>query len=523
MATPTVSGTKSCTTCPSLLAPDQQPALLGTSLSGDVCAIKLLPLIKPLQSQAAKARAQGFLARGCNKYGKDINTTPLAFDAAPSMRVGMDVNPYPADNNQDIASCSTCANRVAPRKVVIATGWTGSICRSTGNLMLGGDWEREDAYAKQCGGYVQYDPTRHAPAELDKFMFLPQFRDDVGLVDQAKAYKMSMDLMQDPRTMASDPERPNVTEFMVKHNIRAWRKISDPEGYGADIFLPIYDSSKWTKEQYDHVPQIGDQETPEKYADHGGHIYAIAVLWRMLEETPMAWGPGGVGKTEIFRHIAWLMQLPFYRYSISGETTIDQIFGSMRFLDGETVYQRVGLAATWDQPGVSFVDEPNTAEDEVWQALRSTMDNSKTITLASDRGQVIHQGPDTYFGMAGNPNWDILNVGTKVVSDPDMSRLTHLFFDYPPRELEAEILRQRAPMVTEQQITYILNATADMREHSRQGKIDTSWGVRHNIKLARALEYFTPTRAFKLVIADALPLPQVEMIQQIVTSQFKAS
>jgi hypothetical protein len=125
-----------------------------------------------------------------------------------------------------------------------------------------------------------------------------------------------------------------------------------------------------------------------------------------------------------------------------------------------------------------------------------------------------------------NPNWNILNVGTNTVGDADLSRLMHMYFGYPPEDLLMEILRHRVEkrkrVIRDDQLKAMMKVTADLRQMAAEGKIDTSWGVRHDIKVANALFFFPAQKAYKLAIADALDPKQMELITGAVSSHFKA-
>jgi MoxR-like ATPase len=106
------------------------------------------------------------------------------------------------------------------------------------------------------------------------------------------------------------------------------------------------------------IPHTGDDEHPEDYRDHGLYVYKTAVLWTELDETPALWGQAGTGKTEFFRHMAWLMQLPFIRFSINGSTEVDELEGQDAYTEGVGTHFEYGrFAKAWQSPCVIVVDE----------------------------------------------------------------------------------------------------------------------------------------------------------------------
>jgi MoxR-like ATPase len=504
--------------------------LFGVNFGGPICGLKGKLLTMPNQDSQAKDRVFRSTARACDKFGERVDINPLASGTLPYLEVGIALDAVPQTpptlGNMSPAnpSCTGCANFVSSRTVLAKTGWQVPLCRKKGAVLID-TVDRLRRYPHNCGGFEPYDATLHPDREVGNFTFWPEFSDDFGSRDYGRVYRNGLKHIIDPRQYKNDRE--GLTPNAISRNIRAWRKIEDPEGYGAPVFLPIYDSEKMKATRpdlYALVPQIGDDEAPEDYADHGGNLYTMAVMWMKLDETPALWGSGGVGKTEFMRHMAWLMQLPFHRISVTAQTDVDEIAGKMVFENGETHFVYGQLPSAWIMPSIILIDEPNTGPDEVWQLLRPLMDNSKMLVLSQHKNERLRRHSDSFLGMAMNPNWDVLNVGTNVIGDADLSRIMHIFMTYPPESLEKEILRRKVQRngfdITDETLAKIMKVTVDLRSHANKGTIATSWGVRHNIKVANALTFFPPVKAYRYAIGNALDPQQFEAIKASVESHF---
>jgi MoxR-like ATPase len=495
----------------------------------------MLPLIMPNQDPETSKRVLGHVASHCDKYGTDVKHVTLPAEAAPEFKVGMSSGaPVAAPDDQTDANCRTCSNYVDAGVVVRDTGWTGSICKATGNLMPD---SRLPAYARRCGKYSRQVGPRQRGSLLNDFHFFPQYDKTFGLVDFAKSYRSTLDNFIDPREYPNERElNPRLEASMARRGIRAWRRITDPAGYGEDVWLPIYDLdakiSNATGEmvpflshvERELVPKSGDDEHPELYADHGNLLYAMAVLWMKLDETPAWWGQGGTGKTEFARHLSWMMQLPFHRIVITGSSEVDDLVGKMLFEKDETVFQYGQLTSAWTRPGIILLDEPNTGPAEVWQVIRPLTDNSKLLTVMQNKNERLKRHPECFFTMAMNPAWDPRNIGAQMVGDADGSRLMHMFFSYPPEELEKEIIQRRVRLdgweVPTAQMGALMRVAVELRQASDDGLLHSTWGVRHQIKLARALRYFQPVTAYKRAVGDYLDPQQMEVVLTIVKSHF---
>lgn len=510
--------------CPAFLVGSDQTRVLGSNLNGPICSIKLLPLIQPSQGPDVARRVLSHVAKNCDKYGTDVRHDTLSDQAAPEFRVGMmgDSEHLQRIDNQDDARCHSCEHHVDSSKVNAETGWTGSICRATGNLMPD---SRLHLYAKKCGAYRRQVGIRK-PGRLDEFTFYPQFSANFGKVDFAKVYSSKLDDFIDPMDYPNERDlSPRLEEKMHERGIRAWRRVKDPAGYGEDVWFPIYDLKSFPAEEKEIIPRTGDREHPELYADHGQLLYTMAVLWMKLDETPAWWGQGGSGKTEFARHLAWLMAAPFHRLNITGSTEIDDIAGKMLFEDGQTKFHYGRLPRAWMRPGVILLDEPNTGPAEVWQLIRPLTDNSQMLVLDQNKGERIKRNPDCYFTLAMNPAWDPRNVGAQSIGDADASRLVHMFFSPPPEDLEIEIIQRRVKLdgweVPSHHIKAMMKASKELREASDTGVLHSTWGMRHQLQVARALRWFQPATAYRRALADFLEPEQLEVVNTIVSSHFK--
>lgn len=530
------TGERSCSSCPSFLAGAAQTQALSTNLGAPVCGLKMLPLIQPIQGRETATRVLKQVAKSCDQFGVSQTIQPLSATAAPDLIVGMDTNAPPPTggiDGQEGATCLSCSNYVDAAIVRAKTGWTGSLCRASGSLMPDA---RLAYYAKRCGKFVRQVGPRPTD-RLGTFSFWPQYSPTFGEVNLRQQYESSLDSFVDPTEYKTD--RPVSDAMRLKRGIRAWRLVADPKGYGEDVYLPIFDrdamaltpdgkSKKplFTDDQKDLIPTTGTRENPELYADHDGLLYTFAVLFMKLDEVPAAWGMGGTGKTELFRWLGWLMQLPFNYISHDGSSEIDSIAGKMLFEEGETRPHLGQLPLGWGSPNVLLADEPNTAPDEIWQLYRPLMDNRKTLILAHLKNERISRHVDCYFGMAMNPQWSPLNIGAKMIGDADNSRMSHVFFDYPPRDLEISILQRRVARdkweVPEDKMKALMDVAAALRGMASDGILHTSWGLRHQIKLARSLRWFDPVTAYRRAIGDALEPQQWEAMMTEINSHFRS-
>lgn len=510
-----------CLNCPSFLRPEQGPSKFGRSIGSSICGRYGKVLGKPGAGTNQNKAIREAAAENCGSYGQPLPPTPEARDSYvmlpdPTRRVAS----TDTVKRDSCVNCGVCKNFVPEGDVATALGWTAGLCMAKGKLLLTNKLALE---ARDCE-YREFGPVTHL--NTVNISMMPVFDPDFGAnpADPVAAFfaaKAEGKTWTEPSEYVSDKE---VTEEDKTAGIRAWRKIEDPDGSGKAVYLPVYDAAFFDDADRALVPLTGSDEHPELYVDHFGGVYSVAVAWVELDETPCLWGQPGTGKTELFRHLAWLMQLPFRRISITRSSEIDDIAGKMLFNKEDGTYFKYGrLSIAWTNPGVVCVDEPNTGPPDVWQFIRPMTDNSKQLVLDMNEGESLDRSLDCYPGMAMNPAWDVRNVGAMEIADADSNRLFHTFVDLPPEKLEKEIIQERVKLdgweLTGEQMGYLMGTARDIRNLSQEEGLSVTWAIRQQIKVARALHWFSPATAYRRAIGDALDPDQL----QILLDQVKAN
>jgi AAA domain (dynein-related subfamily) len=506
MSTTPVDPTRSCLNCPSLLPADDSH-FFKKAIGAPVCARYGKPIGRATSSEFEKQNIARQFAATCPSYGEPKPLTPNWEEARflvmlPDPKV-LGVTPVSPDL---VTSCAGCKNFVRDDIVAKDLGWTTSLCAAKGRLLLANRYTLE---AKHCDvkdfGSVRTDTTG--------LTFLPEYEDNfMGAADPVRAMKKALENFIDPRDYVTD--RP--VDPKDEHRIRAWRKIVDPLT-GNEVFLPIYRRDFFDEAQRRLIPTTGDEEHPEDYIDHGGYVFKTAVLWTELDETPALWGQAGTGKTEFFRHMAWLMQMPFLRFSITGSTEVDELIGTMRYTEGVGTHFNYGrFAKAWSTPCVMVVDEWNVGTPDVQQVLRPCIDNSKQLVIDANDGERLDRDLDCYLGVAMNPAWDVLNVGANMISDADANRLMHFFVELPPLEIEREIIRKRCSHdgweIPDDMLQTVLSIATDIRALTNDGTLMITWGIRPQLKAARALRWFDWLTSYKMAAGDFLEPEQQQLL-----------
>ncbi len=505
---------KSCASCPSFLGTREDISnFFGQNVDVALCARFGKVLGSNLYSDAKQEqKLHRQIANACAEYGAPRPPAPSAHD----LQVAFPTVTSTRSDPSLVKNCNGCANLVRRDIVMEKFGFSASLCRAKGKLILD---SRSVYEARNC--QVSFLAPRDN--RIDDVVLLPYYQGDFGTVDPIS------DFLRGRTTEVPDPQkyktdRP-VTDDEAEAGINAWRKIVDPSDDERYTFLPIYRTDSFSEADQQLIPKHTDPEFPHMYIDHFGGVYLSAVAWTELDETPALWGVAGTGKTELYRHLAWLMGLPFRRISITASTELDDLAGKMHYDPSKGTYFQYGrLPKAWSTPGVLCIDEPNVGPPEVWQFLRPLTDNSKQLVLDVNNGEAISRHNDCYMGMAMNPAWDARNVGANPIGDADANRLLHVNVPLPPENVERQIIKSRVQKdgweLSGSVMSSVMTTAADIRAMCEDGSLPTSWGIRPQIKVARLLRWFEPTIAYRRAVGDYLEPGICDRILEVVRANF---
>ncbi|URG17459.1 AAA ATPase [Rhodococcus phage Mbo2] len=428
----------------------------------------------------------------------------------------LDIN-NPDDFKPPAAACPGCKNYIAPGVLQRAIGIPLGGCAAKGSLIATGTATRR---ATGCEYNVQDDRAGHL-VDMSKMWLTQHLNGHVTIIDSEgdAVVPDTLEAPAEPTEIESDKE---VTDADRAKGVRAWVKLTDPEDAERFVFMPVFDPDFFTPEERAKIPQTGDDEHPELYQDHLGLLYKAVVIWIRMNETPALNGVAGTGKTDFFRYVAWRMQLPFERVSITDSTELDELAGKMLFEQNETTFQYGRIPNAWGKPCVVVIDEPNVGSPAVWQFLRPLTDNSKQLVLDQNKGERIDRNEFCFMGMAFNPSWDVRNVGTHEISDADGRRLMHIAVPTPTKEIEKQILTRRCLAdgykITPATLKLIMGVSEDLRALAKNDTIPIQWGTAQNIKVARSTQWFSIKDCYRLAAADLLEPAACEQIMDAVNN-----
>jgi MoxR-like ATPase len=398
---------------------------------------------------------------------------------------------------EKLRNCNACENFIGADIAFEQSDLTVPVCGARGSLIYDTNVANKDC------GWAKAGKDSNPRIRLRK-PYQPGFR-----VKDARAVETFVSASGGAIEPTEYPTDKDVTEDDIKFGVRAWRKVTDPDT-GKFGYLPIWNRELFTEAELATIPQTGDKGHPELYVDYSGVVFEFMVESWTLDEILCLVSKPGLGKTEGLRYVAWLMQMPFDRFSFDHQTEKDDWMGGHEYVEGRgTEYVLGRIAAGYTRPRLSVADEFNLARGDAREGLRSAFDSARQLVADAAHGIVLDRDPRQRFTIAINPAWDANNLGTEELAQAEIDRMSFSTIDYPPEDVERGIIHKRIEVLdgvnmSESDMDMLMGIAKDMRAANDEGSFPFSWGIRQQIKVARKLSWYKPMKAYEQAVLNYL-------------------
>jgi len=148
-------------------------------------------------------------------------------------------------------------------------------------------------------------------------------------------------------------------------------------------------------------------------------------------------GEAGTGKTSAVRYLAYKLQQPYVRVSMTGYTTPDELVGSKSAKDGSTYYEDGVITNAMKIGAMLVLDEINATPPDSVFILHGLLDEDRQITMPN--GDVIKPHKDFRVFATMNPDYE----GTKSLNRAFLDRFP-IILDMKPLDPlpEARLLEE---------------------------------------------------------------------------------
>ncbi len=166
-------------------------------------------------------------------------------------------------------------------------------------------------------------------------------------------------------------------------------------------------------------------------------------------------GPTGCGKTRFVAHMAARLGRPLFTVSCHDDLTAADLTGRYLLKGGETVWVDGPLTRAIREGGICYLDEIVEARKDVTVVLHPLTDDRRILPLERT-GETLHAPDEFMLVVSYNPGYQ--NI-LKSLKPSTRQRFVSLSFDFPPGEVEAEIVANESGLARERCIPLINLAT----------------------------------------------------------------
>ncbi len=147
-------------------------------------------------------------------------------------------------------------------------------------------------------------------------------------------------------------------------------------------------------------------------------------------------GPTGTGKSRFVEYMAYKLNKPIITIACHEETSSTDLIGRYIIKGAETIWQDGPLTRALKEGAILYMDEIAEARPDVIVAIHPLTDFRRSLYL-DKLGKEVIAHEDFMFVASFNPGYQ---KGFKELKPSTRQRFVALTFDYPDRQLEAEIV-----------------------------------------------------------------------------------
>lgn len=147
-------------------------------------------------------------------------------------------------------------------------------------------------------------------------------------------------------------------------------------------------------------------------------------------------GPTGCGKTRFMQYLAWKLERPLVTVSCHDDLSTSDLVGRYLIRAGEAVWQDGPLTLAVRHGAICYLDEIVEARKDTTVVIHPLADDRRELPIEK-KGELLTADDNFMLAVSYNPGYQSV---LKDLKPSTRQRFVALSFDYPNRELEAQIV-----------------------------------------------------------------------------------
>lgn len=180
------------------------------------------------------------------------------------------------------------------------------------------------------------------------------------------------------------------------------------------------------------------------YIPHANEVEVFTAAYKNRLPV-MLKGPTGCGKTRFLQYMAYKLKRPLITVSCHDDLTSSDLVGRYLIKGGETVWVDGPLTEAVRIGAICYLDEIVEARKDTTVVIHPLTDDRRILPIEK-KGEVLKAAEGFMLAVSFNPGYQ--NI-LKNLKQSTRQRFVSLTFDYPPKELEAEIVKHESDVDAE--------------------------------------------------------------------------
>ena len=228
-------------------------------------------------------------------------------------------------------------------------------------------------------------------------------------------------------------------------------------------------------------------------------------------------GPTGCGKTRFVEFMSCRLERTLITVACHEDLTASDLVGKYTLRGDETVWQDGPLTIAVKSGGIAYLDEVVEARKDTTVVIHPLTDDRRILPLEK-KGEIVAAPAEFQLVISYNPGYQSV---LKDLKHSTKQRFVALDFDYPPPDLEEEILRQEAGVDSDiaGKLVKIAEKVRNLRTHGLEEGVSTRLLVYAGQLMGAGIE---PVAACEATICKPITddLDMQRSIVEIVATQF---
>jgi nitric oxide reductase NorQ protein len=182
-------------------------------------------------------------------------------------------------------------------------------------------------------------------------------------------------------------------------------------------------------------------------------------------------GPTGCGKTRFIEYMAWRLNRPLITVACHEDLSATDLVGRFLLEGDETVWHDGPLTTAVKHGAICYLDEVVEARKDTIVLIHPLTDDRRILPVEK-RGTVLQAPPDFMLVVSYNPGYQSV---LKDLKQSTRQRFLGLEFDYPPAQIEADILRHEGSVdeQTARDLVLIGQKVRNLKGHGLEEGVST--------------------------------------------------